>query len=70
LPATKYRGAAKNEGAISHCRHRNVNLSRYTIYELANRVRLTKHQIIAGRFQMARAKLLKTNVTRGLNQRL
>ena len=40
------------------------------IYVLANRVRLTKHQIIAGRFQLARAKLLKMNVTRRLNQKL
>jgi hypothetical protein len=40
------------------------------IYVLANRVRLTKHQIIAGRFQLARAKLLKTNVTHRLSQKL
>jgi hypothetical protein len=40
---------------------------RQSCYALANRVRLTKHQIIAGRFQLARAKLLKTNVTRRLN---
>jgi hypothetical protein len=25
LPATKYGGAAKDDGAMSHCPHRNVN---------------------------------------------
>jgi hypothetical protein len=48
----------EDEGAISHC------CTETSILLLANRVRLTKHQIISGRFRLARAKLLKTNMTR------
>jgi hypothetical protein len=42
--------------------HRNVNTD-VQILMLANRVRLAKHQIISGRFRLARAKLLKMNMT-------
>jgi hypothetical protein len=48
----------EDEGAVSDC------CTETSILLLANRVRLTKHQIIAGRFRLARAKLLKMNMTR------
>jgi len=47
----------EDEGAISHC------CTETSILLLANRVRLAKHQIIAGRLRLARAKLLKTDMT-------
>jgi len=60
LPATKCGEAAKTEA-----RYRTAAQKRLSCYALANRVRLAKHQIIAGRWRLARAKLLKTNMTPG-----
>src|SRR5437660_3387001 len=54
LPATKCREAAKNEGAIFPLLARK----RQSCCSLANRIRLTKQQIIAGTFRLASAKLL------------
>src|ERR1700674_4316460 len=67
LPATKCRGAAKTKA-----RYPTAGTETSILLAHANRVRLTKHQIIAGRFRLARAKLLahflerpETNMTRG-----
>src|SRR5271156_1745820 len=73
LPCIPSYGCPRRNTVEPRKRRRDIALptqKRLSFYALANRVRLTKHQIIAGRFQMARAKLLKTNVTRGLNQKL
>jgi hypothetical protein len=66
----KIRWSRDDEGAIFDCEHRNVNpadhpavhLLLYMLLHIANRIRQAKHQIITGRFRLARAKLQKTNL--------
>src|SRR5882762_2816806 len=53
LPATRCREAAKTKA-----RYPTADTETSILLLIANRIRLTKHQIIAGRFRLARAKLL------------
>src|SRR5664279_2510550 len=64
LPATKYGGAAKTKA-----RYRTADTETSILLLLAHRVRRAKHQIIAGTFRLASAKLLKTNMTPRLVER-
>src|SRR6266481_4088806 len=53
LPATKCHGAAKTKA-----RYPTAGTETSILLLIANRIRLTKQQIIAGRFRLARTKLL------------
>jgi len=66
LPCIPPDGCPRRKTVEPRRRRRDIALltqKRQSCCTLANRVRRAKHQIIAGRFRLASAKFLKTNMT-------